>query len=100
MDKYAVLRIKGNQYSVKEGQEFLVSFLGDDKPEYEVLLISDGKEVKVGKPTLDVKVSLKVITPEEKGEKVEVFKYKSKSRFRKHTGFRAKYTRLQVEKIG
>ena len=100
MEKYAVLKIKGRQYKVKEGQEFLVDKIGDGDVSAEVLLYKDGSDLKVGKPTLDdVKVSFKIVTPEEKGEKIDVFKYKSKSRFRKHTGFRPKYTRLLLEKL-
>ena len=34
-----------------------------------------------------------------KSEKIEIFKYKAKSRERRHVGFRAQHTRLLVEKI-
>jgi|CXWL01.1.fsa_nt_gi large subunit ribosomal protein L21 len=100
MGKYAVLKIKGKQYKVAEGMELLVDKLNDTKVEAEVLLFSDGKNVKVGKPKVsDVKVVFKVLKDEEKGEKIEIYKYKSKSRYRKHTGFRPKYSRILVEKI-
>jgi large subunit ribosomal protein L21 len=100
MDKYAVIRVLGRQYKVSEGQEFLVDKLSG-KPEAEVLLLVNGENTEVGKPTLDkVKIVLKVIAEEVKGVKIDVFKYKSKSRFRKHVGFRPKYTKLLVEKIG
>ena len=79
----------------------MVDLLNSEKAESEVLLYKDGESLSVGKPVLDkVKISLKVVTPEEKGEKIDVFKYKSKSRYRKHTGFRPKYTRILVEKLG
>lgn len=69
--------------------------------EPEVLLLADSGKVQVGKPVLkDVKVKVKVVTELEKGEKIDVYKFKAKSRYRKHTGFRAQYTRLLVEKIG
>lgn len=102
MEKYAVVRIGGKQYKVKEGQEILVDKLGDLKNiEPEVLLVADSGKVQVGKPVLkDVKVKVKVVTELEKGEKIDVYKFKAKSRYRKHTGFRAQYTRLLVEKIG
>ena len=100
MEKYAVLKIQGKQYKVHEGQEFLVDKLTDENVVYEVLLYKNGGEVKVGKPTLSgVKIGIKVLEMLEKGEKIDVFKYKSKSRFRKHTGFRPKYSRLLVEKL-
>jgi large subunit ribosomal protein L21 len=100
MDKFVVLRIAGKQYKVSEGQEFLVNLISGTSPEAEVLLFSDGEKVEVGTPTLPkIKVDLKVVTELEKGEKVRVFKYKSKSRYRKTVGFRPKFTRLLLQKI-
>ena len=46
-----------------------------------------------------MKVYADVIS-EVKGEKIEVFKYKSKSRYRKHTGHRQKYTQIKINGIG
>jgi len=66
----------------------------------ETLLVVDGDKVLVGKPTLKNEVKYKVVTEMEKGEKVEIYKFKAKSRYKRHTGFRAQYTRLLVEKIG
>ena len=101
MDKYAVVRIGGKQYKAQEGKELLVDKIVDlAKIEPEVLLLVDDKKVKVGKPILtDVKVKIKVVTEVEKGEKLEIYKFKSKSRYRKHIGFRHQHTRLLVEKI-
>jgi large subunit ribosomal protein L21 len=100
MDKFAVIRIQGKQYRVSEGQEILVDKMNDLKVEPEVLLFVDGDKVEVGKPVLKTaKVTVKVIKDVEKGEKVDIFKYKAKSRERRHVGFRAQYTRLLVEKI-
>lgn len=101
MAKYAVVRITGKQYQVEEGQEILVDKIVDPKKaESETLLVVDGDKVLVGKPTLKNEVKFKVITDMEKGEKVEIYKFKAKSRYKRHTGFRAQYTRLLVEKIG
>lgn len=109
-NKYAVIRIQGHQHKVSEGEELLVDKLGKTKAEPEVLLIVNGdpttqklrgaSTVKVGNPTLaDVKVKIKVLTEIEKGKKIDVLKYKAKSRYRKHIGFRPKYSRLLIEKI-
>ena len=89
MSDYAVLRIKGHQYKVSEGQEILVDRVGDAKLQADVLLVSQEGKVSVGKPVVkDAKVVIKVLG-EEKGEKIDVYKYKSKSRYRRHTGFRS-----------
>jgi large subunit ribosomal protein L21 len=112
MAKYAVIRLQGRQYKVTEGQELLVDKIKDlKKIEPEVLLLVEeekhapntkdfGVGVNVGKPVLkDAKVTLKVVKDVEKGEKIEVYHFKAKSRYRKHTGFRPQYTRVLVEKI-
>lgn len=101
MTKYVVIRLQGKQYRVSEGDEILVGKAQDPKNiDAEVLLLADGAKVKVGKPTLkDIKIKLKVLAEMEKGEKVDVYKFKAKSRYRKHIGFRPQYTRLLVEKI-
>lgn len=101
MAKYAVVRVGGKQYKVEEGQTFLVDKLADPKKiEAEVLLSVDGEKVEVGTPLVkNAKIDLKVISEMEKGEKVDVYKFKAKSRYKRHTGFRPQYTKLLVEKI-
>ncbi len=100
MTKYAVIRLQGQQFKVSEGEEILVGKLGDKKLEADVLLVSDGEKLKVGKPKVaDAKVKLKMLESEEKGKKLYVQKYKAKSRYRRKYGFRPVYSRLLVEKI-
>jgi len=101
MAKFAVIKIGGQQFKVSEGQEILVGKLSDlKKIEPEVLLVSEDDKASIGKPTIKgAKVSLKVVKDLEMGEKIEVYHFKAKSRYKKHTGFRPQYTRLSVEKI-
>lgn len=97
--KYAVIKYQGHQYKVVEGQELLIDKLLD-KSEPEVLLFVDKGKTKIGKPVLkDVKVKVKVLSELEKGEKIDIYKFKAKSRYRRHTGFRPQYTKLLIEKI-
>ena len=97
--KYAVIKYQGHQYKVAEGQELLIDKLLD-KSEPEVLLFVDNGKTKIGKPVLkDVKVKVKVLSELEKGEKIDIYKFKAKSRYRRHTGFRPQYTKLLIEKI-
>ena len=98
--KYAVIGLKGKQYLVEEGQEVVVDKMSKEDKSAEVYMVRDGEKIKVGDPLVkDAKVSFKVITDSFKGEKVEVRKYKAKSRYRKHIGFRPQLTRIKVEKI-
>jgi len=100
MSKYAVIKIKGQQYRVNEGDEILVDKLGEDKLEAEVLLFANEGKVKVGKPVVKgAKVNLKIVDKETKGKKLHVVKFRAKSRYRKKIGFRPIYSRLLVEKI-
>ncbi|KKS94986.1 MAG: 50S ribosomal protein L21 [Microgenomates group bacterium GW2011_GWC1_43_13] len=100
--KYAVVRIGGKQYKVTEGEEILVDKLTDPKKfDVETLLLADGEKVRVGKPVVkDAKIKIKVVADMEKGKKLEIYKFKAKSRYKRHTGFRPQYSRLLVEKIG
>ena len=98
--KYAVIRILGRQYKVIEGQELLIDKMNDLKLVPEVLMVVDGDRVEIGKPIVKgAKVGLKIVSEVEKGEKIEVYHFKAKSRYRKHTGFRPQHTRVLVEKI-
>jgi len=64
-----------------------------------VLLIGDGKKVTVGTPTVDGAKVVATSKGEGKGDKVIVFKYKPKVRYRKKTGHRQLYTRLVIDEI-
>lgn len=101
--KYAVIKTGGKQYKVMEGQVIEVELLESADSTFvfeEVLLVVDGDDVKIGTPFVDsMKVYADVIA-DVKGDKIEVFKYKSKSRYRKHTGHRQKYTQVKINGIG
>lgn len=99
--KYAVISIKGNQYRVSEGEEILVNMLGEkEEISPEILMVRDDGKINIGEPYVKgAKVAIKRIS-EEKGTKIHVIKYKSKSRYRRKIGSRPSYTRLLIEKIG
>lgn len=101
--KYAVIKIGGSQYKVEEGQIIEVELLDSGDKTFvfdQVLLVVDGDQVTLGTPTV---AGLKVygeLIADIKGKKIEILKYKSKSRYRKHTGHRQKYTQLKITGIG
>ncbi len=98
-DYYAVIKIKGLQIKVHEGEEILLPRLKKTELNPEVLLVVKGEYVKIGKPKLkNSEVKIKIIA-EELGKKLKVYKYKAKSRYRKSIGFRPLYTRVLIEKI-
>ena len=96
--KYAVIRLKGHQYKVSEGEEFLVDKAVDGLSPEVLLTVADDKVV-VGKPVVTgAKIKLEAMG-DEKGDKIDVFKYKSKSRSRRKVGFRSQKTRVKVNKL-
>ena len=99
---YAVIETGGKQYRVQEGDVITVEKLNVEAGETvvfdKVLLMSDGKEVKVGAPYLTEAVTGSVVE-NGKGKKVIIFKYKAKKDYRKKTGHRQPYTKLVIEKI-
>ena len=101
--KKAVIVIGGKQYLVAEKETLRVDLLptGTKELELDALLVIDGDKTTVGTPTVKgVKVSAKVITPEVKGDKIRVIRYKAKKRVHKETGHRQKYSEILVTKIG
>jgi large subunit ribosomal protein L21 len=100
---YAVIETGGKQYKVSPGQTIDVERLevaeGKTIDLDRVLLIGDGKKVTVGTPTVDGAKVVATSQGEGRGDKVVVFKYKPKVRYRKKTGHRQFYTRLVIDEI-
>ncbi len=96
--KYAVIKIAGKQYKVAEGQVIDADKITGE-PEIKTLLLNDEGKVSIGKPYLE-KASVKITLGEvKKGKKIDVFKYKAKSRYRKHIGFRPQYSPVTINAI-
>ena len=64
-----------------------------------VLLLADGDKETVGKPVIEGAKVLATAQRNGKGEKVIVFKFKSKVRYRRKKGHRQPFTRLSIDKI-
>ena len=100
---YAIIETGGKQYKVTEGQDLKVDHLeaaeGKAVELDRVLLIADGDNVTVGKPTIDGAKVLASVKQDGRGDKVIVFKYKSKVRYRRKNGHRQPFTSLSIEKI-
>ena len=100
---FAIVETGGKQYRVSPGQKLKVEKLeveaGSALSLDKVLLVADGEDVKVGTPYLEgVKVETKVLS-QNRHDKVIVFKYHSKTRYKKKKGHRQMYTELEVVAI-
>ncbi|MCK9368493.1 50S ribosomal protein L21 [Candidatus Dojkabacteria bacterium] len=100
---FAVVDINATQLLVEEGKTYEVKKIDTEgKTTYvsdKVLLVVVGDKIKVGKPYVTgAKVTFDAVM-QFKGPKLDVFKYKSKSRYRRSYGVRAHLTKLTVKKI-
>ena len=64
-----------------------------------VLLIADGDNVAFGKPYVDGARVMATVKKNGKGDKIIVFKYKAKVRYRRKKGHRQLLTSLGIDKI-
>ena len=97
---YAIIKVAGKQYRVREGERLLVDRLGlhDGATITPTVLLVGGDGAPVLEPD-DVKVTATVLGAV-KGPKIRIGKYKKRTGYRKHTGFRASLTQIQIESIG
>jgi large subunit ribosomal protein L21 len=97
---YAIIKVAGKQYRVREGERLLVDRLHQDEGATfapTVLLVGGD-----GAPQLepgDGVVTAKVLG-DTKGPKIRIGKYKKRTGYRRHNGFRASLTQIQIESIG
>lgn len=103
MNTWAVIKTGGKQYKVWEGQTLAVERIAGEagsKIDFlEVMLISDDGKIVLGTPYIDkASVGAKIIE-EFKDKKIRVVKFKSKSRYLRTRGHRAKKTKILIEKI-
>lgn len=97
---YAIIQLAGQQHRVSEGESIVVDRqAADDLTVTEVLLVRQDKDLKIGTPFVEkASVTLKKVS-DQRGEKIRVFKYKAKSRYRRTQGHRQEQSVLRVEKI-
>ena len=97
---YAIITLGGKQYRVREGERLLVDRLSIEEGKTfnpEVLMLGgDGKFELAPK---SAKVTARVVGSP-LGEKIRIGKYRPKTGYRRHTGFRAKLSQIEIESIG
>jgi large subunit ribosomal protein L21 len=96
---YAIIHVGGKQYRVREGERLLVDRLKTDEGKTfnpRVLLVGgNGKTDLAPSTTVTARVVGHVL-----GEKIRIGKYKKRTGYRKHTGFRSSLTQIEIESIG
>ena len=96
---YAVITVGGKQYRVQEGERLLVDRLATDEGKTfnpRVLLVGGN-----GAPDLDPTLTVTArVVGHELGKKIRIGKYKKRTGYRLHNGYRSRLTRIEIESIG
>ena len=102
MAKFSVITTGGKQYKVSVGDKIKVEKLeapaGGNISFGSVLLTADGDKVEIGTPYLSGKVEASVVRQARERKKI-VFRYHSKTRYRKKKGHRQHFTEVSITKI-
>jgi large subunit ribosomal protein L21 len=97
---YAVIKTGGKQYKVRVGETIDVEKLAaEDGAQVrldQVLLAANDGAVAYGHPVIEGAAVTARVARQYKGPKLIVFRYKSKSRYRRRTGHRRQLTRLTI----
>ena len=97
--RYAIIALGGKQYVVREGERLLVDRVRTDEGKTfnpGVLFVGgDGGGVLAPQAQVTARVVGHVL-----GEKVRIGKYRPKSGYRRHTGFRARLSQIEIQSIG
>ena len=101
---YAIVRAGGKQYKVRAGEmldiDRIDAELGSTIELGEVLAFSAGEgEFTVGTPLVAGATVRAKVLGHHKGDKIIVFKYKPKVRYRRKLGHRQHYTRVRIAEI-
>ncbi len=106
---YAVIEQGSKQYKVAQGDQVDIELtdIAPDAKQLEldkVLLVSDGKDIKVGTPYVKgakVVASFKTSAKDGvvKGEKINIQYFRRRKNFNKKIGHRQKFLRVTIDKI-
>lgn len=101
----AVIKTGGKQYVVQAGDSLYIEKLpkevavGDSVTFEEVLLTDSGSAVKLGTPAVSGAKVTATVERVGKAKKVEVVKYKAKSRYLKRRGHRQPFVKVKIDKV-
>jgi large subunit ribosomal protein L21 len=97
---YAIISVGGKQYRVSEGEKLLVDRVrADEGATFTPAILMLGGD---GDPTFSpdgVTVTARVVR-HVLGDKIRIGKYKPKSGYKRHTGFRSRLSQIEIESIG
>ena len=100
---YAIVDTGGKQYKVQKGEtlriEKIPGEVGSQVSFDKILMLADDDNVKIGRPVLDDVAVKGHVVEQEKAQKIIVFKYKKRKRYRRKQGHRQQYTAVKIDSI-
>jgi large subunit ribosomal protein L21 len=100
---YAVIKTGGKQYRIAPGEKLKVEQIpadvGTEVVLDQVLMIGEGENVRLGRPTVAGASVKATVLAQGRGDKVLIFKMRRRKHYRKHQGHRQNYTELKIESI-
>jgi large subunit ribosomal protein L21 len=106
MKEFAVIFTGGKQYQVSVGDELAIEKLSDEAKAGDtivfdkVLLVDNGSDTTtLGTPYISGAKVTATVVEAGRAKKVEVVKYKAKSRYYKNRGHRQPFTKVKIEKL-
>ena len=101
---YAIIETGNKQYTVRPGDKIKVERLDvaeDDKGFTlgRVLAIGNDDKLTLGKPTVEGASVVASVIGNGRGEKITVFKFKSKARYSRKQGHRQSFTEVEIKNI-
>lgn len=99
----AVFKVGGHQFQGEKGDVLKVSKLnlskGDKLEIKEVLMLKDKDEVTVGSPYIDNAAVEAEVIGDGQGDKIRIYKYKRRTKYRRTQGHRQNFTEIKINKI-
>ncbi|PTR05502.1 LSU ribosomal protein L21P [Nitrosospira sp. Nsp5] len=100
---YAIIKTGGKQYRVEAGLKLKIeqipANIGSELSIDQVLMISDGENVSMGKPLLSGASVKATVLNQGRHDKVRIFKMRRRKHYQKHQGHRQNYTEIQITGI-
>ncbi|MEK9131992.1 MAG: 50S ribosomal protein L21 [Patescibacteria group bacterium] len=103
--EFAVIQTGGKQYQVKAGDTITIEKIDDtlvagDKITFDkVLLVDNGSDTTIGTPFIEGAKVLATLSDIGRAKKINVIKYKQKSRYFKKNGHRQPFMKVKIDKV-
>jgi large subunit ribosomal protein L21 len=96
---YAIITVGGKQYRVQEGERLLVDRLKTDAGQtFEPRVLMTGGD---GTPDLSPSSTVTArVLDHVLGDKVRIGKYRQRTGYKRHNGYRSRLTQIEIESIG